>query len=113
MADDLKLALLIDAAAAARSPLDRFVDELSGDLQAFAKETIRLREEFIAHAQAMITTSPAEANTHAEWLARNAHEIAYRWSSLAESAVTWASRHPEAFAFRYGFNVPAPGKDGA
>lgn len=99
--DDLDMALLIDAVAKRTDPLGRFVDSLSEELRKHARETIRMRDEFTRHCQSVLASSdPLEARLHAEWLARHAHEVAYRWGSLVRSATRWAMFDVEGVAIR-------------
>lgn len=86
--DDLYAALLLEAVVAQRGdPITRFIDSLPNDkgplsARSFAEEAVRLRREFEHHARSMLLESPREALAHARWIAMNAEQVAYRWSSL-------------------------------
>ncbi len=90
------MALFIEALARRDAdPLTRFVRSLSNDppmrARTFAEETIRLRDELISNVQRMLTeTNPQRSALHAEWVARHAHEVAYRWSSLMRTVERWS-----------------------
>ena len=94
------MALLIEAFVRSEGdPMTRFLRALSDDppmrLRSFAEETIRLREELLMNVQSMlIERDPRLSSRYAEWIARHAHEVAYRWSSLMRSLAYWCEREP-------------------
>lgn len=88
---DYELAMLMGAIADRTDPLTRFVASLPPDMRRHAEETIRLRDEFVSHAQRMLLEEPARAPLHAEWITRHAHDVAFRWAALISSAKRWAA----------------------
>ncbi len=92
---DVGAAMLLDATTQnGDDALTRFVRSLSNAsptfLQREAEHTIKLRREFEVHwTQLVLAREPDEAAIHAEWIATNVREIAYRWSHLLWAAREW------------------------
>jgi hypothetical protein len=101
------VAMLIEAHAALSDadPLQRFIDSLSDDppnrARSFAKDTVRLRVEFVQNVQRLLVCSdPREAIGYGEWLRRHATEVAYRWAHLLGCVQRWAARSVEPVTIR-------------
>ena len=95
---DLDGMLLEAQVLAAADPMKRFLDTL-GDAQmrAHAEDTIKLRAEFIAHAQRVVTpVDVRDALASAEWLRVNAQHVAYRWAGLVRVVKRWSELACEA-----------------
>lgn len=101
--DDLSIALLLDALAKRKDPMDRFIAALSPEIALFAAETLQLQRELVEHTQRLLTSSDTrEALSHAEWIARYVRDVAYRWTALKEAAVRYAELDTESFTIRVG-----------
>ena len=104
---DPSTALLLEALVSRGDPLTRFVDSLPDEppflLRTFARETMRLRQEFQINATRLLTeTDERQVAGYAAWLAKNAHEVGYRWAALRSAAVRWSMLDGDAMAFRVG-----------
>lgn len=109
---DLSTAMLLEALAQRTDPLTRFIDSLPDNdglsLRKYAQETVRLHADFIANTQRLLTaTNVREVAGYAAWLAKNAHEVGYRWASLRDAAVKWSMLDTAALCFQ----VRAPGEE--
>jgi hypothetical protein len=76
-------------------PIARFIAQLRDEppvfAQSWARETLRLRDEFTSHATALLSAPPREAVAHADWIRDNASVVAFRWAALRESAARFAA----------------------
>jgi hypothetical protein len=89
---DLDMAMLIDAVSRREDPLARFLRALSDEMRAHAEETIRMRDELVMNTQRLLSSSnPREAAGYAAWIARHAHEVAYRWPALVSAYTRYAA----------------------
>jgi hypothetical protein len=91
--DEGIVALQLLASANRLDPLERFISQLPEDPpspRAFARETVRLRQELEAHLVGALTEDPRGALSHARWIAANVESITYRWASLIGAVKRWA-----------------------
>jgi hypothetical protein len=91
---DLKtFAAEIDAVvSSAGDPFTRFIAALSDPkLRVFCEDTLRLRDELVQNTQRLlIAETPEETAAYALWLAKNAHEVGYRWQALRRAVTRWS-----------------------
>lgn len=105
---DPDTAMLIDAIARRDAdPMTRFIRSLPDDpparLRSYAEDTVRLHAEFLQNVQCMLITSdPRESTNYAAWIAKNAHEVAYRWSALIQSVTRWSMYDVQSLSMRTG-----------